>query len=36
VDPDGRVLKRRADFPPGAPVRLRVADGDVDARVESE
>jgi exodeoxyribonuclease VII large subunit len=36
VDPDGTVLKRRADFRPGAPFRLRVADGDVGARVESE
>jgi exodeoxyribonuclease VII large subunit len=35
VDPDGRVLKRRDDFRPGAPFRLRVADGDVGARVES-
>jgi exodeoxyribonuclease VII large subunit len=35
VDPDGRVLKHRADFRPGAPFRLRVADGDVGARVES-
>jgi exodeoxyribonuclease VII large subunit len=35
VDPDGRVLKGRADFRPGAPFRLRVADGDVGARVES-
>jgi exodeoxyribonuclease VII large subunit len=35
VAPDGRVLKRRADFEPGAPFRLRVADGDVGARVES-
>jgi exodeoxyribonuclease VII large subunit len=35
VAPDGRVLKRRADFAPGAPFRLRVADGDVPARVES-
>jgi exodeoxyribonuclease VII large subunit len=35
VGPDGRVLKRRADFAPGAPFRLRVADGDVAARVES-
>jgi exodeoxyribonuclease VII large subunit len=35
VGPDGRVLKRRVDFVPGAPFRLRVADGDVDARVES-
>ncbi len=35
VAPDGHVLKRRAEFPPGAPFRLRVADGDVAARVES-
>ena len=35
VDPDGRVLKRRADFRPGEAFRLRVADGDVGARVES-
>jgi exodeoxyribonuclease VII large subunit len=35
VDPDGRVLKRRDDFRPGASFRLRVADGDVGARVES-
>jgi exodeoxyribonuclease VII large subunit len=34
VGPDGRVLKRRAEFAPGAPFRLRVADGDVPARVE--
>ncbi len=34
VDEVGRVLKRRADFPPGAAFRLRVADGDVAARVE--
>jgi exodeoxyribonuclease VII large subunit len=34
VSPDGRVLKRRADFVPGDPFRLRVADGDVPARVE--
>ncbi len=32
--PDGRVLRRRADFPPGAPFTLRVADGDVAARTE--
>jgi exodeoxyribonuclease VII large subunit len=32
--PDGRVLKRRAEFAPGAPFTLRVADGRVDARVE--
>jgi exodeoxyribonuclease VII large subunit len=35
VGADGRVLKRRAEFAPGAPFRLRVADGDVAARVES-
>jgi len=33
--PDGRVLKRRAEFAPGTSFRLRVADGDVSARVES-
>ena len=31
---DGRVLKRRADFPAGRPFTLRVADGSVPARVE--
>jgi exodeoxyribonuclease VII large subunit len=30
----GRVLKRRADFAPNESFRLRVADGDVRARVE--
>jgi exodeoxyribonuclease VII large subunit len=34
--PDGRVLKRRAEFLPGEPFRLRVADGHVPARVEPE
>jgi exodeoxyribonuclease VII large subunit len=34
VAPDGHVLKRRGEFVPGAPFRLRVADGDVPARVE--
>ncbi|MBA3893547.1 MAG: exodeoxyribonuclease VII large subunit [Gemmatimonadales bacterium] len=34
VRPDGSVLKRRAEFAPGAPFRLRVADGDVPSRVE--
>ena len=34
VGPDGHVLKRRAEFAPGTPFRLRVADGDVAARVE--
>jgi exodeoxyribonuclease VII large subunit len=32
--PDGRVLRRRADFPAGAGFRLTVQDGDVAARVE--
>ena len=32
--PDGRVLKRRAEFRPGEPFTLRVADGRVAARVE--
>jgi exodeoxyribonuclease VII large subunit len=36
VAPDGRVLKRRAEFLPGKPFRLRIADGDVPARVEPE
>jgi hypothetical protein len=31
---DGHVLKRRAEFPPGEPFTLRVADGSIDARVE--
>ncbi len=35
VGADGPVLKRRDEFVPGAPFRLRVADGDVAARVES-
>src|SRR5919112_1810825 len=34
LGPDGRVLKRRADFAPQLRFRLRVADGDVPARVE--
>jgi exodeoxyribonuclease VII large subunit len=34
MDQDGRVLKRRADFIKDARFRLRVADGDVGARVE--
>lgn len=33
---DGRVLKRRGDFAPQKSFRLRVADGDVRARVEEE
>jgi exodeoxyribonuclease VII large subunit len=35
-DPGGRILKRRADFPPGAGFSLRLADGQVPARVEPE
>lgn len=34
--PDGRVLKRRADFAPAATFSLRVSDGRVGARVEPE
>jgi exodeoxyribonuclease VII large subunit len=33
-DAQGRVLKRVTDFPPGSAFHLRVADGDVPARVE--
>jgi exodeoxyribonuclease VII large subunit len=33
---DGRVLKRRGEFLSGERFRLRVADGEVPARVESE
>lgn len=29
-----RILRRRADFEPGAPFRLRIAEGTVDCRVE--
>jgi exodeoxyribonuclease VII large subunit len=32
--PDGHILKRLAEFIPGAPFSLRVADGSVAARVE--
>jgi exodeoxyribonuclease VII large subunit len=31
---DGRLVRRRAQLPVGTPFRLRVADGDVDARAE--
>jgi exodeoxyribonuclease VII large subunit len=31
--PDGRVLRRRAEFIPGSEVRLRVVDGEVPLRV---
>jgi exodeoxyribonuclease VII large subunit len=34
VGADGHVLKRRAEFAPGDRFRLRVADGEVPARVE--
>lgn len=33
-DGDGRVLRRSADFSPGSPFSLRVADGAIAARVE--
>jgi exodeoxyribonuclease VII large subunit len=33
LSPDGRVLRRTADFAPGDAFRLRVADGTVPARV---
>ncbi|HTO72215.1 MAG TPA: exodeoxyribonuclease VII large subunit [Gemmatimonadales bacterium] len=32
--PEGRVLRRRKEFEPGADVRLRVVDGEVELRVE--
>jgi exodeoxyribonuclease VII large subunit len=32
---DGRVLRRTAQFTPGLPFRLRVADGEVAARTEA-
>jgi exodeoxyribonuclease VII large subunit len=35
TSPAGLVLKRRAEFHPGEPFTLRVADGQVGARVES-
>jgi exodeoxyribonuclease VII large subunit len=31
----GRVLRRAVDFVPGAPVRLRVADGSIDCTVDA-
>ncbi|WP_414682949.1 exodeoxyribonuclease VII large subunit [Longimicrobium sp.] len=34
LDPAGRVLRRTADFTPGAAFRLRVVDGSVECRVE--
>jgi exodeoxyribonuclease VII large subunit len=34
MDGDGRVLKRRTDFVPAELFRLRIADGEVRARVE--
>ena len=33
LDERGHILRRRAQFQPGAPFRLRVADGHVDCRV---
>lgn len=33
-DSEGRVLRRRNDFPPGRAFRLRVSDGEVHARSE--
>lgn len=35
LDPAGRVLRRAADFAPGAAFRLRVVDGSVECRVEA-
>jgi exodeoxyribonuclease VII large subunit len=35
-DETGRVLRRVAQFEPGMPFRLRVADGDVRSRVEAD
>jgi exodeoxyribonuclease VII large subunit len=35
-DPDGRVLRRVADFEEGASIRLRVLDGRVDCAVEGK
>jgi exonuclease VII large subunit len=34
LDADGRVLQRRADVTPDRRFQLRVADGEVPARVE--
>lgn len=36
LDPDGRVLRRRAEFLPGTSFTLRVSDGAVPARVEPD
>ena len=33
---DGRVVRRRAQLPPGTPFTLRVGDGDVPARAEEK
>lgn len=33
---DGRVARRRADLPPGTPFTLRVQDGEVPARADSQ
>lgn len=34
LDENGHILRRRADFRPGDPVRLRVVDGEVPLRVQ--
>lgn len=34
--PDGRIVRRRAELPPGQPFMLMVGDGDVAARAEPE
>lgn len=34
LSPDGKVMRRRADFPDGISFRLKLADGEVPARVE--
>ncbi len=36
TSPDGRLLRRTAEFAPGAPFALRVADGTVECRAEDE
>jgi exodeoxyribonuclease VII large subunit len=33
---DGRILRRRSEFAPGRPFRLRILDGSVPCRVEEE
>jgi exodeoxyribonuclease VII large subunit len=36
LSPEGRVLKTRDDFQPGDRLRLRITDGEVPVRVETE